>query len=72
MAFSALDYGTSDSIIWHKVNKHHATKDERAAFLEIDTYQQGQGSDEVCASNAWAQLNKLKLNPVYPGGQRPS
>ena len=36
MTFSALDYGTSDSIIWHKVNKHHAFKDGRAAFLEID------------------------------------
>ena len=68
MTFSTLDYGTSDSIIRHKVNKHHATKDGRATFLEIDTYQQGQGSDEVCASNAGAQLNKLKLTPVYPGG----
>ena len=48
MTFSALNYGTSSSIIWHKVNKHHDTKDGRAAFLEIDTYQQGQGSDEVC------------------------
>ena len=68
MTFSALDYGTSDSIILHNVNKHCATKDGRAAFLEIDAYQQGQGSDEVCTSNAWAQLNKLKLTPVYPGG----
>ena len=68
MTFSALDYGTADSIICHKVNKHHTNKDGRAAFLEIDAYQQGQGSDEVCASNAWAQLNRLKLTPVYPGG----
>ena len=42
MTFSALDYGTSDSIIRHKVNKHHDTKDGRAAFMEIDVYQQGQ------------------------------
>ena len=68
MTFSALNYGTADSIIRHKVNKYQATKDGRAAFLEIDTYQKGQGSEEVCASNAWAELNKLKLTNVYPGG----
>ena len=68
MTFSALNYGTSDSIIWHKVNKHKASKDGRAAFLEMDTYQLGQGSEEVAAANAWAELNNLKLTPVYPGG----
>ena len=68
MTFSALNYGTLDSIIRHKVNRHRDTKDGRAAFLEIDAYQKSQGSDEVCASNAWAKLNKLKLTPVYPGG----
>ena len=68
MTFSALDYGTADSIIRHKVNKHRATKDGRAAFLEIDTYQKGQGSEEVVAANAWAELNDLKLTGVYPGG----
>ena len=47
--FSSLDYGTADSIIRHKVNKHRATMDGRVAFLEIDTYQKGQGSDEVVA-----------------------
>ena len=68
MTFSALDYGTVDSIICHKVNKYRSTKDGRAAFLEIDTYQKGQGSKEVCAANAWAELNQLKLTGVYPGG----
>ena len=68
MTFSALDYGTSDSIIRHKINKHCTTKDRRAAFLKMDTYQKGQGSEEVVAANAWAGLNSLKLTPVYPGG----
>ena len=34
----------------------------------MDTYQKGQGSDEVVAVNAWAELNDLKLTGVYPGG----
>ena len=66
--FSALDYGTTDSIIRHKVNRFRADKDGRAAFLEIDTYQRGQGSEEVCASNAWDELSNMKLTSVYPGG----
>ena len=70
MTFSSLDYGTSDSIIRHKVNKHCTTKNGRAEFLKIDTYQQGKGSDEVCASNAWAQLNKLKLIQSTQGEQK--
>ena len=68
MTFSALDYGTSDSIIRHKVNKHHTTKDRRAAFFEMDIYQKSQGSEEVVAANAWAELNSLRLTPVYQGG----
>ena len=68
MTFSALDYGTADSFIKHKVNMYRSTKDGKAAFLEIDTYQKGQGSEEVVAANAWAELNSLKLTGVYPGG----
>ena len=38
------------------------------AFIEVDTYQKGQGSNEVCTANAWDELNNLKLTSVYPGG----
>ena len=41
LSFSALDYGTADSIIWHKVNKYCDTKDGQVAFIEVDTYQKG-------------------------------
>ena len=68
MTFSAFDYRTSGSIISHKVNKHRDTKDGRTAFFEIDTYQKGQRSEKMCAANAWAELNRLKLTNVYPGG----
>ena len=68
MTFSALDYGTADSIIRHKVNEHKTTKVARVTFLEIDTYQKCQGSKEVAAANAWSELNSLRLTPVYPGG----
>ena len=57
MTFSALNYGTADSIICHKVNKYRATKDGMEAYLEIGTYQKDQGSKEICAANLWAELN---------------
>ena len=43
-------------------------KDGRAAFLDIDTYQRGQGSEEQCATNAWDELMQTKLTPNSPGG----
>ena len=34
----------------------------------MNTCQKGQGSEEVVAANAWAELNSLRLTPAYPGG----
>ena len=66
--FCAINYGTSESTLRSKVSKHRATKDGRGAFLELDAYQKGQGSEETCAEDAWGRLNKLKLTPLYSGG----
>ena len=68
MVFSSLDYGTAHSILRSKVNKHRATKDGRAAVLELDQYQKGQGGEETCATNAWERLTALYLTPTFPGG----
>ena len=68
IAFSALDFGLCNSIIKHKVDAYRKTRDGRAAFLDIDAYQTGQGSEEQCASNAWEELMKLHLTPNTPGG----
>ena len=68
MAFSAIDYGTTDSTLRSKVEKYRALKDGRAAFLELDAFQRGQGSNETCATNSWTKLNRLKLTSTFPGG----
>ena len=42
--------------------------DGREAFLHLDRHQRGQGCEETCATNAFEELQALRLTPQYPGG----
>ena len=66
--FYALDYSLVKSSLNHFMDKHRATHDGRAAFMEIDLYQKGHGSEDVYASFLLQQLQSLKLTPTFSEG----
>ena len=68
ITFSALDNCLADSTLHNIVDKYRSKQDGRGAWLEIDIYQLGEGCEETCASNAWDELNSLKLTSSTPGG----
>lgn len=68
MTFAALQFGTADSIVRSKLEPFRSAKDGRGAYLALDKYQKGQGSEETCATNAYTDLTSLRLTSNFPGG----
>ena len=50
------------------MKKHILTKDGRYVFIDIDAYQRGQVSEEICATNSWEKLTSLRLTDKFKGG----
>ena len=63
--------GLVDSILCGRVGNHRLTKDGRDLFLDIDSYQKSQGSEETCATNDWGK-NPSGLMINIQGGKNTS
>ena len=50
------------------MEKNRPTKDWGGAFLDIDTYQQGNFSEKTCATNNWDNITYLNLVAQVIGG----
>ena len=68
LVFSILDLELVISIVHDIVYKHRLVKDGRGIFLDIDSYQKVQGSEEICETNAKDKIYALNIITQFPEG----
>ena len=68
LVFSRIYPGVVDSILHRIVDNKMITNDGIAIFIEIYSYQKGQGSDETWSTNACKNLTSLKIIDQFQGG----